>query len=61
MNWTTAVDNARELATTAKNSTQQQQHIPTLIKCILDLCEAIDDVAEQAGLSREHEEDADGK
>jgi len=49
MNWKTAVEDARELATGAKNSDRQEHHIPTLIKCVLDLCDAIEEIAQHAG------------
>jgi hypothetical protein len=52
-NWATAIDNARKVANTVEKSARPEQHIPVLVKCIADLCDAIEDVAIKSGLSRQ--------
>ena len=48
MTWLDAVELARENAAAAKKSPNQEDHIPTLIKCILDLCDAVEDIGRHA-------------
>jgi len=51
-NWNTAVDNARELAEAAGNFPTPEKHVLGLAKAIKDLCDAVDFLADKAGVKR---------
>jgi hypothetical protein len=58
-NWATAIDNARKVANRVENGAYPEQHIPELVKCIVDLCDAIEDVASSlASRAQDATEDA---
>lgn len=54
-NWKTAIDNARELAAGTEKSESPEQHIYALAKCVRDLCDAIEDLAQKVGVDAEED------
>lgn len=56
MNWVLAVEDARELAEAAKKSEVPEKYVLALAKCVNNLCDAIEEIAEHVKIPCEEPE-----